>query len=102
MNKDSEQLTFNKQVVLDQDEPKYSSKQLREITIRWIGKVFCTDETVLDKKVLVYNNSGRKTIVLLKNISLFRQSASGFQKKDTIAGLVSGFLCQIEKRKSGL
>lgn len=29
MNKDSEQLTFNKQVVLDQDEPKYSSKQLR-------------------------------------------------------------------------
>lgn len=97
MNKDSEQLTFNKQVVLDQDEPKYSSKKLQETAIQWIGKDFCTVETVLDKKVLVYDNSGQKTIVLLKNISYLGNPHPVFKKRIQLPDWYQDFCARLKE-----
>lgn len=80
MNADSEQIRFDTSIVIDQDQP-LTPNGVYEVLCQCLGYDKVSKQNILGKKVVVYDNDGNKTVLLVKCITYLGNPHPIFKKR---------------------
>lgn len=98
MNVNSEQIQFDASVVVAQDQP-LTPNGIFEVLRHWLGQKNVSKEIILGKRVIVYNNSETKIILLAKCITYLGNPHPIFKKRIQLPEWYQIFCNDIEKNK---
>lgn len=97
MNVNSEQIQFDASVVVAQDQPLTPNGIFKALR-HWLGQKNVSKEIILDKSVIVYNNSKTKIILLAKCITYLGNPHPIFKKRIQLPEWYQIFCNDIKKK----
>lgn len=100
MNKKSEQLCFDMSIVVDDDQPIRSRKEMISELKKWLDPNNLSEELILDRKIIVYHTDTKDHILLTKAISYLGNPHPKFKKKIQLPDWYQTFCT--EARNAGL
>lgn len=101
MNKDNEQIKFDTSVVIDRSQ-SYTSVELFSTLRKWLGIENVSRQTILGRKVTVYQNGDKQTVLLAKNITYLGNPHPIFKKRIQLPSWYQDFCTEAEKRHLGI
>lgn len=98
MNEDSQQIRYDAAVILAQDQPLDDHGKLDALK-SWLGESTISTQKILGKKVFVYDDNGKKIILLTKCITYLGNPHPVFKKRIQLPLWYEKFCKQIESNR---
>lgn len=100
MNRQSEQIRYDMSIVIDDDQPIRSRKEMLSVLGKWLDPKELAEEDIIGKKVITYHAGNKKHILLTKAISYLGNPHPEYKKRVQLPDWYQSF-CS-EANKSGI